>query len=153
MKKVLTLAVLHNGKHVLLGLKKRGFGEGRWNGFGGKVQPGETIETAALRELKEEADIAIPSLNKRGIITFNFEGNPEALEVHIFSAPFNGEGKESDEMKPQWFSFADIPYAAMWPDDELWLPLLLSGKNFSGEVFFKDMNTILRHTIQESAIC
>lgn len=32
---------------VLLGMKKRGFGAGKWNGFGGKVQPGETIEEAA----------------------------------------------------------------------------------------------------------
>lgn len=34
---------------VLLGMKKRGFGAGKWNGFGGKVQPGETIEEAARR--------------------------------------------------------------------------------------------------------
>lgn len=47
--KVLTLLfVLIPGK-VLLGLKKRGFGKGRWNGFGGKVQQGETIEEGAIR--------------------------------------------------------------------------------------------------------
>lgn len=34
---------------VLLGYKKRGFAEGRWNGFGGKVQPNESIEDAAVR--------------------------------------------------------------------------------------------------------
>ena len=34
---------------VLLGFKKRGFGEDRWNGFGGKVQPGESISDAAVR--------------------------------------------------------------------------------------------------------
>lgn len=42
---------------VLLGLKKRGFGTGKWNGFGGKVEPGETIRQAAIREMKEEAGI------------------------------------------------------------------------------------------------
>ena len=47
--KLLTLLfVLKPGK-VLLGYKKRGFGVDRWNGFGGKVQQGETIEEAAKR--------------------------------------------------------------------------------------------------------
>ena len=47
--KLLTLLfVLKPGK-VLLGYKKRGFGADRWNGFGGKVQQGETIEEAAIR--------------------------------------------------------------------------------------------------------
>ena len=34
---------------VLLGYKKRGFAQGRWNGFGGKVEPNETIRDAAVR--------------------------------------------------------------------------------------------------------
>jgi hypothetical protein len=28
---------MHQNENVLLGMKKRGFGQGRWNGFGGKV--------------------------------------------------------------------------------------------------------------------
>ena len=47
--KVLTLAFVRESTRILLGLKKRGFGQGRWNGFGGKVQPGETIEAATSR--------------------------------------------------------------------------------------------------------
>lgn len=43
--------------HVLLGLKKRGFGTGKWNGFGGKVEANENIRQAAVREMKEEAGI------------------------------------------------------------------------------------------------
>lgn len=54
MKKILTLCVIHNSTHILLGYKKRGFGEGRWNGFGGKLAVGETIEAAAKREVKEK---------------------------------------------------------------------------------------------------
>lgn len=47
--KVLTLAFIRETSRILLGLKKKGFGEGRWNGFGGKVEPGETIHEAAVR--------------------------------------------------------------------------------------------------------
>ena len=42
-KKVLTLVYIRDEENILLGMKKRGFGVGKWNGFGGKVQPGETI--------------------------------------------------------------------------------------------------------------
>lgn len=34
---------------LLLGLKKKGFGEGRWNGFGGKVEKDETVSEGAVR--------------------------------------------------------------------------------------------------------
>ena len=42
---------------LLLGLKKRGFGQGKWNGFGGKLDEGETPRQAAIREMKEESDV------------------------------------------------------------------------------------------------
>ena len=54
-KKILTLCIIHQHSKILLGMKKRGHGVGKWNGFGGKVEKGETIEEAARRETKEEA--------------------------------------------------------------------------------------------------
>ena len=39
------------GGKLLLGKKLRGFGEGYFNGFGGKVELGETIEASARREV------------------------------------------------------------------------------------------------------
>ncbi|MFA6365538.1 MAG: 8-oxo-dGTP diphosphatase, partial [Candidatus Paceibacterota bacterium] len=111
MKKILTLCIVQQYPNVLLGMKKRGFGAGRWNGFGGKLTPGETIEDAARREMQEEAGIELKNLDKVGIIDFEFQGNPELLEVHIFkSDDFVGEPTESEEMKPQWFHMDDIPY-------------------------------------------
>lgn len=47
--KLFTLVLVVQPQRVLLGMKKRGFGAGFWNGFGGKVQLGETIEQAARR--------------------------------------------------------------------------------------------------------
>lgn len=63
--KILTLVLLVNQEkqEILLGMKKRGFGVGKWNGFGGKVSEGETIFQGALRELKEEASIYCPNLH------------------------------------------------------------------------------------------
>lgn len=135
---------------MLLGMKKRGFGEGRWNGFGGKVHEGEAIEEAAKRELTEEAGIFAEDLQKRGILEFTFQNNPEVLEVHVFCATrFAGEPAETAEMRPQWFSIANIPFERMWPDDKFWLPLFLEGKKFAGSFLFQDADTLLNHELRE----
>ena len=47
--KLLTLVMIMKNDKILLGMKKRGFGVNRWNGFGGKLQPGESILDAAKR--------------------------------------------------------------------------------------------------------
>ena len=72
MKKLLTLCLVSKGDEILLGMKKRGFGEGRWNGFGGKVEQGESVEEAARRELKEESGVVAEKLEKVGIIEFEY---------------------------------------------------------------------------------
>ena len=150
MKKLLTLCIIYQHPKVLLGMKKRGFGAGRWNGFGGKVAAMETIEDAAKRELQEEAGIEVKDLNKVGIIDFEFKGNPEILQVHIFrSDSFLGEPNESEEMKPQWFHINEIPFKEMWPDDVHWMPLFLSGKKFKGRFLFSESDIILEQELLE----
>ncbi len=147
-KKVLTLVIIHTSVAVLLGYKKRGFGMGRWNGFGGKVEAGESIEDAATRECVEEAGVTPIALASCGVLTFVFDGDPVLLEVHLFRASqFRGEPRESDEMRPQWFPLADIPYATMWPDDRYWLPYVLEGKTVDGTFSFSDPQTIRTHTL------
>lgn len=149
-KKVLTLCLLHTDTHVLLGMKKRGFGAGRWNGFGGKVEPGETIEEAARREMQEEAGVLVPEIEKAGILHFAFEGSPELLEVHIFRArSYEGEPTESEEMRPQWFLQDEIPFPDMWPDDAHWLPTFFKGVKFRGTFFFDAANNVVEGGIEE----
>lgn len=134
---LLTLCVVHQPSRVLLGMKKRGFGVGRWNGFGGHVESGETIEQAAVRELREEVGLEAVAIRKTGIIEFEFEENPITLEVHIFEVTeFSGEPRETDEMAPRWFSRDVLPFEQMWPDDIHWMPLLLGGKKFKGKFLF-----------------
>jgi 8-oxo-dGTP diphosphatase/2-hydroxy-dATP diphosphatase len=135
---------------VLLGQKKRGFGEGKWNGFGGKLEKGESIEEAARREMLEESGVAVSALQKAGIIHFEFEGNPEILEVHIFRGrEYVGEPFETEEMIPQWFRIDEIPFTEMWPDDEHWMPLFFAGKKFQGKFLFGEGNSILQQELNE----
>lgn len=151
MKKVLTLCIIHQDDKILLGMKKRGFGAGRWNGFGGKVLSEESIEDAARREVVEEAGISVGELEKIGILEFEFsEDRGVFLEVHVFKATdFTGEIQETEEMRPLWFAVSEIPYDTMWPDDKYWLPLFLKGKKFTGIFFFGKGDTILEQTLKE----
>jgi 8-oxo-dGTP pyrophosphatase MutT (NUDIX family) len=64
IKRILTLCIIHKNSKILLGMKKRGFGAGFWNGFGGKVKEGESIEEAAKRETKEEIGVVPLDLKK-----------------------------------------------------------------------------------------
>lgn len=147
-KKILTLCLLHRDNRILLGMKKRGFGAGKWNGFGGKVESGESIEDAAKREVMEEAGIVVGDLEKMGTLDFEFKGNPEILEVHIYRATdFTGEPVESDEMKPQWYNLNEIPYDLMWADDRHWFPLFLNNQKFTGKFLFGDGDVILEKNI------
>ncbi|HAO81543.1 MAG: Nudix (Nucleoside diphosphate linked moiety X)-type motif 1 [Parcubacteria group bacterium GW2011_GWD2_43_10] len=150
MKTLLTLTIIYQHPKVLLGMKKRGFGAGRWNGFGGKVEAGEKIEDTAKRELNEEVGISAVGLEKVGIIDFEFKGNSEILEVHIFKGQdYSGEPVESEEMKPQWFLIDAIPFQDMWSDDKYWLPLFLAGKKFKGYFLFDESDTVIKHELSE----
>ncbi|XP_008278592.1 oxidized purine nucleoside triphosphate hydrolase [Stegastes partitus] len=148
--KLLTLVLVVQPGRVLLGMKKRGFGAGKWNGFGGKVQHGETIEDGARRELQEESGLTVDVLEKVGNIKFEFVGEVELLDVHVFRADaYNGEPTESEEMRPQWFECDKIPFSQMWPDDIMWFPLMLQKKKFVGYFKFQGHDVILSHKLEE----
>lgn len=145
----MTLCLIIDADRVLLGYKKRGFGQGWWNGFGGKVEAGEGLEAAARREVNEEAGIALEEVTKVGVLEFTFADKPAEIFVgHIFKGEgIVGEPHESEEMKPQWFAIEDIPYEQMWPADRYWLPVFLKGKTFTGRLHFSANNEILKKEI------
>jgi 8-oxo-dGTP diphosphatase/2-hydroxy-dATP diphosphatase len=150
MKKLLTLCLATRGNKVLLGMKKRGFGMGKWNGFGGKIEKGETIEEATKREMFEESGVSVSQMEKVGIHQFTFEATPdEVLEVHVFHATeFSGNPEESEEMHPAWFAVNELPFRKMWADDEYWFPLFLAGKKFTGEFHFDERHKIIKKELK-----
>ncbi len=150
MKKILTLCIIHQHPKILFGMKKRGHGQGKWNGFGGKVEKGETIEQGAIREMKEESGIEISKMNKLGIIDFEYQDGSGNMKVHIFDVKeFKGSPIESAEMKPKWFDVNKIPYNQMWPDDKYWLPMFLNEKKFEGKFIFDKFNKIIDYSLSK----
>jgi 8-oxo-dGTP pyrophosphatase MutT (NUDIX family) len=107
---------------ILLGLKSRGFGKGKYCGFGGKVDSTDnSVEAAAARELNEETGLPRSiALRNHGQIAYTFKSNAEFdLRIHVFSCQLDGseELMPSDEFESPlcWFgnSEAAIPYDRM----------------------------------------
>ncbi|MBU0636427.1 NUDIX domain-containing protein [Candidatus Micrarchaeota archaeon] len=133
---------------VLLGMKKRGFGEGKWNGYGGKILYNETEIEAAVRETKEENGLELQptDLQKMGELTFLMPHHPMGTQlVHVYTVKkWRGEPQESDEMIPHWFSVKELPFEKMWPDDKHWLQHVLEGKPVTATFLFGPDNQTLK---------
>lgn len=142
-----TLCFLVDGDEVLLAMKKRGFGMGKWNGVGGKVGENETIEEAASRETLEEVGVTPKTLKRLATINFYFPSPTHpGQQVFVFLVEdWEGEPEESEEMAPKWFKFTEIPYDTMWQDDIHWLPLVLAGKTMEAEFLFDENDQLLEH--------
>ena len=139
----------HPVAEVLLGYKKIGFGQGKYTGFGGKVEPGETVAEAALRELTEETSVTVNPTNLKftAILEFYF---PHKLawsqRVFVYTARhWDGIPAESNEMIPHWFAVDQIPYAQMWDDGHYWLPFVLSGEKFQARFTFNADNATVKN--------
>lgn len=133
-----TLCYVLKDDKILLIKKKRGVGQGFWNGPGGRIEPGEGVKDCAVREVKEEIGIDVLNPEIIGEMDFYF-GKDHFMKVHVLKTDmFQGSETETDEAEPKWFPISELPFHEMWPDDELWMPLMLDNRKFKGVFFFDD---------------
>jgi 8-oxo-dGTP diphosphatase len=133
---IATLVFVYRDGRLLLIHKKRGLGAGKINGPGGRLEPGETLEACAVREVQEELRITPKNLERAGELRFQFIDG-YAIHVHVYrSADFEGTPSETPEAIPIWVDEDRIPYEEMWEDDRIWLPLLIAGTPFAGRFLF-----------------
>lgn len=147
-----TLCLLRRNDEILLALKKRGFGEGKYNGVGGKLELGETPEQAMLRETKEEINVIPTKYEFNGVIEFieYYKGEKQHLKFYLYIATeWEGEPEETEEMKPYWFKLDGIPYDNMFKDDSFWLPLVLEGKRLNAKFEFDEEWNLINKEIEE----
>ena len=146
-----TLLFLIKDNQILLAMKKRGFGEGRWNGVGGKPAKGESITAAAIRECIEEIQVTPHHLKELATLNFSFPGakkeSNQQVVVFICNA-WEGKPVETEEMSPKWFKVNKIPYDKMWSDDKYWLPIVLEGKYVRADFHFDNNDNLRKHFVE-----
>lgn len=152
-----SLCLLLRGDEVLLARKKRGFGVGKWNGVGGKPEPGETIDATAIRETEEEIGVTPHSLQRVATLDFFFPAAPEFAgwdqQVCVYlTERWDGEPVETEEVAPRWFVRDAIPFAEMWADDPFWLPLVLRGVSVRGQFLYDDVGSVIEYILTEGVI-
>jgi 8-oxo-dGTP diphosphatase len=142
-----TLVFVFRDDEILLINKKTGLGKGKVNGPGGKVDPGETPEQAAIRECQEELHITVSELEYCGEHRFQFV---DGYSIHVWvyrTTEFEGEPTETHEAKPLWTRIDRIPFDEMWEDDKYWLPMMIRGERFRARWIF-DGDRMLDHHIE-----
>ena len=90
---------------------------GCWGPPGGAVEPGEVVETAARREVREEAGFDVGEITLFGVFSgpelyYKYPNGDEVYNVTIvyLSHDFRGEiHMNGEHTEWRWFAAADIP--------------------------------------------
>ena len=136
---------VHQGRaQVLLIHKKTGHGQGRVNGPGGKLDAGESLTACARREVFEEVGLQVARPQCRAELRFVELDGSQWLGYAFTADQFSGQLIETPEAKPFWCDIEEIPFADMWPDDQLWLPTILQQhvRQFFGQSLSKSLRQL-----------
>lgn len=123
--------------------KRNDHHKGKWNGIGGKFEPGETPEECVLREVKEETGLDLESPELRGFITFPLFDGISDWYVFVFTADkYSGEIRESDEGVLEWVENRKLKELNLWEGDKIFLDWLDDEKFFSAKFVYENKNFI-----------
>jgi 8-oxo-dGTP diphosphatase len=118
--------------------------QGKWNGLGGKLNPGETPEECVVREIYEESGLLMRNPQLKGFLTFPAFTKNEDWYVFVFVAEdFEGELIDSPEGDLRWVDNSDLPRLNLWEGDAIFLPWLERRGIFSGKFIYKDGRLVL----------
>jgi|WetSurMetagenome_2_1015567.scaffolds.fasta_scaffold298753_1 ADP-ribose pyrophosphatase YjhB (NUDIX family) len=141
---------------ILLGLKRKRIGKGKWNGHGGHFETKDKmIEDRARKEVRQECGLEPETMEKRGVVNIINDEIKKIIELHIFSSTkFVGTLKsKTNEMEcNRWFSFSCIPRDQMWPSDKIILPFVLASKKFTGYFHYDQHGKLVQYHIEETNV-
>jgi len=131
--------IKYNGQTLMIYRNKKpnDIHAGKWNGLGGKFEPGETPEECVIREVREESGLEIRNPYLNGLVMF--PGFKEAdWYVFVFTAAdFSGELIESPEGRLEWIPDGNLETLSLWPSDHLFFEWMRAGKFFSAKFMYE----------------
>lgn len=124
-----TLCFVTRGDDVLLlrGAADKRIWPNQYNGVGGHVQADEDVQTAALREIREETGLTVHDLRLRSVINIPVDEPDTGIVVFVFTARAAGRAIHgSAEGQPEWISRDRILDVDLVEDLPILLPKILS---------------------------
>jgi 8-oxo-dGTP diphosphatase len=148
--KLATLCYVSQGDQTLMVhrvKKENDMHLGKWNGLGGKLEPGETPEECAVREIYEESGLRVINPILKGFLTFPAFSEDEDWYAFVFVVEeFQGELIESPEGELEWIDDSRLLSLNLWEGDRIFLPWLGRPGFFSGKFVYKDGH-LLSHSV------
>jgi 8-oxo-dGTP diphosphatase len=121
--------------------------QGKWNGLGGKLEPGESPEDCVRREVEEESGLLVKKMWLKGFLSFPGFSNDEDWYAFVFVVPeFEGQIIESLEGVLKWIDNSDLFQLNLWEGDRIFLPWLDRPGIFSGKFVYRD-RTLVNHSV------
>jgi len=121
---------------------------GKWNGLGGKLEPGETPEECAVREVFEESGLIVRKMTLKGMLTFPGFSDDEDWYAFVFViTEFDGHLSDSPEGVLHWVEDDEIPNLNLWEGDRFFLPWLDNPGFFSGKFTYVDNRLVEHHIV------
>lgn len=119
--------------------KQNDYHKGKWNGLGGKFEPGESPEECAIREIKEESGLDVISLRLKGFITFPLFDEIDDWYVFVFTIEnYSGELINSDEGKLEWIPNDKVTSLNLWDGDKIFIKWLYQDNFFSAKFNYEN---------------
>ena len=147
-----TAAFIVDGERILLGRHQRGVGKGKFNGFGGKIEAGESVEAGMIREVQEECNLTPIKFKAMADLHFRLPVGGQIMDwtarIYVVS-DWTGDLRPSEEMIPKWFDQSQIPFDQMWDDDYMWLPHVLHGDKLEAWFSFDDSGKVTDYNISK----
>ena len=123
--------------------KENDYHEGKWNGLGGKFEPGETPEECAIREVHEESGLIVSNPKMKGFITFPMFDKVEDWYVFCFVFEgYDGELIDSPEGSLEWIDNDKLVELNLWEGDKHFVPWLFQDKMFSAKFNYDNGNYV-----------
>lgn len=149
MKLATLCYIRNNGKTLMMHRikKENDMHEGKWNGLGGKIEPGESPEDCVVREIKEECGLLLKNPSLKGVLTFPaFDGNEEWRVFVFVATQFKGEMIDSKEGILKWINNNELFNLNLWDGDKIFLKWLDQEGFFSAKFVYQN-GELIDHSV------
>lgn len=152
MQRIANLLVIKNGQVLLLKKPRRDW----YVAPGGKMESGESIFEAAVREFKEETNATPIGTHLKGVYTMMIQENEQTVDewmLYTFAAnSLTGEiFKETDEGLLEWHPVEELAFLPMAEGDRTNLQFAANQQGIQyGTFYYTPEFQLIKETIQTS---